>query len=80
MYNLPIPFLWDAQSPVLPMQCMCTAVQLVSLLVWSPPPTVLAAVSVAASANLDLSSREHAVCHWRTVAVWMSRITIMRSL
>lgn len=54
-------------------------VQPVSPLVWSPPPTVLDPVSVAAFVNQGLSSRDDAVCHLRNVAVWMARITIMRS-
>lgn len=54
-------------------------VQLVSPPVWNLPPTAPALVSVAASANQGLSSRDGVVCHWRNVAVWMTRITIMRS-
>ena len=54
-------------------------VQLVSPPAWNPPPTVLARVSVAASANQGLSSRDATVCRWRNVAVWMTRIIIMRS-
>lgn len=54
-------------------------VQLVSPPVWNPPPTVPASVSVAASANQGLSSRDDAVCHWRNVVAWMTRTITLRS-
>lgn len=54
-------------------------VQLVSPPAWNPPPTVLAPVSVAASANQGLSSRDATVCRWSNAAVWITTIIIMRS-
>ena len=79
IFHQPISVLSAVQNHALLMQSILNVVQLVSPPVWNPPPTVLAPVSVAASANQGSSSRDGAVCHWRNVAVWMTRITIMRS-
>lgn len=45
-----------------------------------PLPTAQAHVSVAASANQGLSSRDVAVCQWKNVVAWMKTTTITRSV
>lgn len=61
------------------MPSISSAVPLVFHPVRHLPPTAQAHVSVAASANQGLSSRDGAVCQWKNVAAWMKTTTIMRS-